>query len=459
MNESPDLQLLTEFALRKAEAPFAELVQRYLNLVHSAALRLVADRHLAEDVSQSVFVALAQQAPRVVDRLHAGAPLSGWLHLTTRHLAAKAVRTEVRRREREQVASVMQTQNTKADAAWEHLAPHLDHALADLSESDRHALLLRFFEGRTARQIGERLGLSEEAAQKRVGRALERMRERFALRGVTVSVATMTTLLGSYAVQGAPAALAAGVTTAAVAASLIPAVPAAAAAWSANLTTFLTMTKLQSSVLAGVILATAVPLTMQYRLLKEVQAGQRRPPPSIEAIPPATLFPAIDKTAAEAEEMDKLRREIEALRAQLAARPPGPARPALENERAGPTLLRVGQQVPFSDLPYAGTSTPAAAAQSFYALQREADLDGFLAMNLEKPHPEDIRMLAIQERREEMMAQLKAEMLPLQSVELVAQRPISENRTQLVLREYRTDGTVTNTLNLGRTARGWRLTL
>lgn len=201
--------MLTRYARQRDEGAFAELVRRQVDLVYSAARRLVIDPHLAEDVTQAVFTALARQAAEVARRLDGGAPLSGWLHVTTRNHAAATVRTEERRRAREQEAVAMQEPPVPESAAnWEQIAPQLDHALAELSDTDRDALLLRFFERRTAKEIGDRLGVGEEAAQKRVKRALERLRGVFVARGLAVPSATLAGALTVNAVQTAPVALA-----------------------------------------------------------------------------------------------------------------------------------------------------------------------------------------------------------------------------------------------------------
>ena len=113
MNSFTDPQLLRDYAERRSEAASAELVQRHVDLVYSAALRMVRDAHLAEDVAQSAFIALAQNARQLLDR----PVLSGWLHRTAQNLAANTVRSDVRRRAREQEAVAMnELFSTKSDA-------------------------------------------------------------------------------------------------------------------------------------------------------------------------------------------------------------------------------------------------------------------------------------------------------------------------------------------------------
>jgi len=205
-----DQQLLREYAERRSEAAFAELVRRHVDFVYSAALRMVRDTHLAEDVAQSAFVALAQNARQLTDR----PVLSGWLHRTAQNLAANTVRSDVRRRAREQEATAMnELLATEPDPVWEHIAPHLDAALGELSEPDRDALLLRYFERKSARAMAQTLGTSEDAAQKRVSRAVERLREFFIKRGVTVGASGLVVVISANAIQAAPAGLAGAIAT------------------------------------------------------------------------------------------------------------------------------------------------------------------------------------------------------------------------------------------------------
>jgi len=214
MNARPDQELLLDYARTGSDAAFSELVRRHLDLVHSAAVRIIVDRHLAQDVTQAVFVALAKNAWKLASRT----VLSSWLHVTTRNLAAKCVRTEVRRRAREQEAMTMESRS--ADPVWDHLSPRLDEAIAEISELDRDAIMLRFFERQSARQIGGRLGLSEEAAQKRVTRALHKLGDILRSRGVTMSLPALTIALSSQAVQAAPAGLATVIASQAIANAL-----------------------------------------------------------------------------------------------------------------------------------------------------------------------------------------------------------------------------------------------
>lgn len=177
---------------------------------------MVRDPHLAEDVTQGAFAALAQNAGQLSDRL----VLSGWLHRTAQNIASKSVRSDVRRRAREQeVFAMNELLSSEPDVTWEHIEPYLDEALGELSEPDRDALLLRYFERKSARDMAQTLGTTEDAAQRRVSRAVERLREFFAKRGVSIGASGLVVAISANAVQAAPVGLA--VTISAAAATLV----------------------------------------------------------------------------------------------------------------------------------------------------------------------------------------------------------------------------------------------
>lgn len=204
MNAQSDPQLLGSYVERRSEAAFAELVHRHIDFVYSVAIRMVNDPHLAEDVTQGVFIALAKDAGKLRDH----PVFSGWLHRTTRNIASNTVRSEVRRRTREKEAAVM-NENHETEAPWEEIAPYLDAALAELSEPERDAVLLRYFQNKPALEMASILGISAEAAQKRVSRAVEKLREKLSKRGVRAVTAGLAGVISANAVQAAPAGLAA----------------------------------------------------------------------------------------------------------------------------------------------------------------------------------------------------------------------------------------------------------
>ena len=206
-----DSDLLREFSREHSDEAFAELVRRHLDLVYSAALRQVRSPQLAEEVAQSVFTDLARQ----VRALKPDTILTGWLYQVTRRTAIDAVRREARRQLREQVAVEMNAMNpTPTD--WAQVEPLLDEAMAALDDTDRTAVLLRYFENKSLRDVGAALGTSDDTAQKRVSRAVERLRDFFAERGVTVGTGALTMAVSANAVQVAPAGLAVTISTAGV---------------------------------------------------------------------------------------------------------------------------------------------------------------------------------------------------------------------------------------------------
>ena len=296
-------------------------MRRYVNLVYSAALRMVCRADLAQEVTQGVFVALARDAAH----LSKHPVLSSWLHRTTRNIAAQAVRTEVRRRKREQEAAAMNEMlSDQPEAVWAQVAPLLDAALDGLSEPDRDAVLLRYFERKSASEMAQTLGISEEAAQKRVGRAVERLREFFAKNGVTVGASGLVVSISANAVQAAPAGLAASISTAALAGATLVSTTTATVAT----TIAITMTTMQKLIVATAITAVAGVAIYEARqasnLREQNQAllRQQAASPNQAQQPPRTSTTEPKRTAAQAttpakkspSEVSKLRAQVEALR-------------------------------------------------------------------------------------------------------------------------------------------------
>lgn len=205
--QEDDLTLLRRYVDDDDQEAFAALVRRHLDVVYTVALRRMGgDAHLAQDVAQEVFIALARRAPRLLRHQ----ALAGWLYTVTRHLAANRVRGEVRRRGREQEAQTMQEilHSPDHEIAWTEVSPALEHALDDLGERDRLAILLRFFGQRTFAEVGAALRVTEDAARMRVDRALDKLHAQLARRGVRSSAALLGATLIQHAVVAAPAGLA-----------------------------------------------------------------------------------------------------------------------------------------------------------------------------------------------------------------------------------------------------------
>src|SRR5215469_4653600 len=260
-------KLLAEYVGKGSEAAFRELVSRYVDLVYSTALRIVeGDGHRAQDVTQAVFIDLARQA----SKLSSDSMLGGWLHRDTCFVAAKVMRGERRRQLRERQAAEMNALNT-GEANLDQIAPVLDEAIDGLGEADRQAILLRFYEQMDLRSVGVALGSSENAAQKRVSRALEELRSVLGRRGVTLSAVALGTALAAGAVEAAPAGLAAGISG--------PAIAAAAAGSGTTLTVlkFMATTKLKLAVAGALVVAgIATPLVLQHQARAKLDEQSRK---------------------------------------------------------------------------------------------------------------------------------------------------------------------------------------
>src|SRR5882724_769998 len=195
-----DSELLREFAERDSDAAFTTLVQRYADLVYSTALRQLRDPDLAQEVAQTVFCLLARKARSLCHRT----ALVGWFYRAACFAAADVLRTERRRRERERKAAQMEIQATDTDTAWEQLSPLLDETINQLGEKDRLAVLLRFFQRKPMREVGQALGISEDAAKMRVARSVEKLRGFFAKNGVACPAGIIAAVLSEKAIQAAP---------------------------------------------------------------------------------------------------------------------------------------------------------------------------------------------------------------------------------------------------------------
>ena len=215
-----DLELLRQFTRDHSQAAFTALVHRHVNLVYSAALRQVRSPQLAEDVTQSTFADLARNAAKLTNAPEPAPVLAAWLYQVARHTAVDVIRKESRRQLREQIAVEMNAMNA-TEASWTEIEPLLDEAVAALDETDRAAVLLRYFENESLRAVGQQLGVSDDAAQKRVSRAVERLREFFAKRGVSVGAGGLVVVISANAVQAAPVGLAVTISAAALAGTAV----------------------------------------------------------------------------------------------------------------------------------------------------------------------------------------------------------------------------------------------
>lgn len=256
MLELDDIRLLRRYVDDNSEEAFAELVTRHINKVYSVALRHTRNPHQAEEITQAVFVILAKKAAG----LGSGVILSGWLYQTARLASVTFLRSEIRRARREQEASMQNVIDEPAtDETWHQIAPLLDAAMAALNETDRHAVVLRFFDGKSLSEVGMALGATEDAAKKRVSRALEKLQRFFAKRGVNSTTAIIAGTISSNSVQVAPIGLAKSVTAVAFAKDAIAS--SSTLTLSKGVLTAMAWTKTTTAIVTGVVLLLAAGTT------------------------------------------------------------------------------------------------------------------------------------------------------------------------------------------------------
>ena len=324
-----DLDLLRDFVREQSQDAFTALVQRHLNLVYCAALRQVRSPQLAEEVAQSVFTDLARHAAR----LKPNTVLTAWLYQITRRTAIDVVRREARRQLREQIASEMNAMNATA-ADWKQIEPLLDEAMHALDDTDRTAVLLRYFENKSLREVGETLGTTDDAARKRVSRAVDQLREFFVKHGLNVGASALAIVISANAVQAAPFGLALTISTAAVVAGATLTTTATATATKA-----IAMTATQK-IIVTTVLAAAVGAgfyehhqakasrsqveslqAQQASLTAEIQQLTQERDDSISqlAAARATLLAESAQRKTDSTELVRLRNEVGLLRGQIVA--------------------------------------------------------------------------------------------------------------------------------------------
>jgi len=243
MNTASDHTLLRRYFERQEEEAFTAFVSRHVDLVYSAAMRQVRSAPLAEEITQSVFGDLLQAGRE----LPSDTVYSAWLYRVTRCRAIDAIRAEARRRAREQTAAAIQSMNTE-HSQWEAISPVIDEAMASLQDKDRMAVILRYFENKSLREVGEALGASEDAAQKRVQRAVGRLSSWIRRRGIQVGAGSLMTLLSTHAVQAAPVGMVVSIGSAATATAAT-----ALQIWTTQTTEAILMTTLKKTALVTLV--------------------------------------------------------------------------------------------------------------------------------------------------------------------------------------------------------------
>src|SRR5476651_1364097 len=282
-----DSSLVREYARNNSEQAFAALVSRHVNLVYSVALRSVRDAHLAEEITQAVFIILARKAGSLGDKTI----LPGWLCRTARYASANALTIQRRRQHREQEAymqSILNEAEPMHEETWNQIAPLLDGAMEHLGQKDHDALVLRFFENKTFAEVGANLGASEDAAKMRVNRALEKLRKFFTKRGVSSTTAIIAGTISANSVQAAPVALAKSVTAVAIAKG--------AAASGSTLTLIKGALKIMAWTKLKTASATGMVLLLCAGVLTVAIRDRSRPPTAKAAIPVSSTNASFDRS-------------------------------------------------------------------------------------------------------------------------------------------------------------------
>ena len=323
MHDKSDAQLLRDYAEGGDERAFRELVERHTDFVYSAALRQVNSPDLACDVAQSVFIDLARKARSLAGT--GSGSLAGWLHRSTRYAALNHGRDTRRRIANERQAMEQLVTDSESPPDWERIRPLLDEALDSLGDTDHEALLLRYFKNQDLRAVGLALGVSDDTAQKRASRAVERLRDFFAKRGVTVSASGLAVVISAHAVQAAPVGLAVTISTAAVLTSA-----AASTTTALAVTKAIAMTALQKTLITAILAAVVGTgiyqghqvslLRAQNQKLQQQQGALARQLEQLQrerdaaANRLASIAEAIEQNKRDHDEFSKLRAQVAGLR-------------------------------------------------------------------------------------------------------------------------------------------------
>jgi RNA polymerase sigma factor (sigma-70 family) len=260
-----DVKALEAYCGTRAGEAFAEVVAVHAEWVYGAAVRMVEDREMAEDVTQAVFLLLAQRPEKA-----AGRSLAGWLFKVTRYCAAHAVRGEARRGRHERRAAAMVSETVDGEVpVWEEIAVSLDEEVSRLRESERQLILLRFYQGKSMAEIGAVLNVPEDTARKRVGAAVEKLRRLFKVKGVGVSAVGLGAVLAARTTQAVPV----GFKTSVCAGAMAPSAKVLALAQ--GVSKMIVLAKIQVAVVAGsvVLVLASVGGLLVARVMAEGAPG------------------------------------------------------------------------------------------------------------------------------------------------------------------------------------------
>jgi RNA polymerase sigma factor (sigma-70 family) len=390
MHDKSDLDLLYDYAANASEAAFREIVVRYADLVYSSALRQVESSHTAADIAQNVFLDLAHKAGHLSGEHPGSTSIVGWLHRATRYTVLNHLRNSHRRITNERQAMEQLLTNSDASLDWEQIRPTLDEALDNLSDEDREVLLLRYFKNQTLRAVGQQVGISEDAAQKRVSRALEKLRDFFSKHGTAVGTGGLALIVSANAVQAAPAGLAISLSTTALTGGAVSTTFAAAS------TKTIAMTTLQKvlvtatvAILTGAGIYEAhqaaqlrrLALTLQQQQAPLIEQNRQLRQARSEAINQLVDLPdELAKARKDNLELLRLRNEVSSLREQTnllanlrtSTPPKTAASDPTDSKSSSDLILR-------ENYTFAGYAAPEATVKSLFWAATQADMQTVLA--------------------------------------------------------------------------------
>ena len=440
MQNKSDAQLLREYAVQGSEPAFAEIVARHADLVYSAAWRQTGSPELSREIAQGVFTDLARKARALARSSKPGTSLAGWLYRGTRFATLTCLRGERRRQahERQFMEHFAPTSDTARD--WERVAPVLDEAMAELGDADREAVLLRYFKNQDFRAVGLALGVSDVAAQKRVSRAVERLREFFAQRGISVGASGLALVISANAVQTAPIGLALSLSATALIGGTTLTTTATQAIAMTTTQKVLITTVLAAAVGTGLYEAREAlharnsAATLQQQQAALDQQLQQLTRERDEATRRLAGTPDENRLNRATTELLKLRGEVARLRGEREEMLTRLAAVAETNSATAPSrgvdtnwvnaILVVGRE----QLIDAGNATPEAAWESRYWARAQGDYDAVIAAT--DPQKVDVAKAWMGDR-ETFRERSKTEFGSFKGLQILARKEVANDRVEL----------------------------